>query len=70
MTRYRLIPTVDWAALAGQRFELEVSPNYVILKPLKAGAPAADYPAGRQGTAEQWAARTGVRGGGASTKRG
>jgi hypothetical protein len=30
LVKYRLLDTVDWPALNGQRVTLEVSPNYII----------------------------------------
>lgn len=37
-TRYRLLDAVDMQALHGMKVQIEVSENYVVLIPLKAGA--------------------------------
>jgi hypothetical protein len=40
-TRYRILDTVDLQALHGQRYDIEVSPGFIVLRAVKPGVPSA-----------------------------
>jgi hypothetical protein len=40
-TRYRILDTVDLQALHGQRYNIEVSPGFIVLRAVKPSVPSA-----------------------------